>query len=64
LKHFGEVWQPSLLSRRRTEDWLRRGGISLGDRLRAKTLALMERAPTSEPPARVQTEIEYIGRQG
>ncbi len=65
LKHFREVWQPGLFNRRRTEDWLKRGGVSLGARLRDKTIALMDaaRAGAPELPANVLAEIEYIRKQ-
>jgi trimethylamine--corrinoid protein Co-methyltransferase len=62
LHHFREVWQSALFNRRRTEDWLKRGGLSLGARLRDKAIALMDaaRAHTTELPASVVAEIEYI----
>jgi trimethylamine---corrinoid protein Co-methyltransferase len=64
LEHFRDVWQPGLFNRRRTEDWLKHGGISLGARLREKTIAFMERVRSPELPAHVLAEIEYIRRQG
>lgn len=62
LAHFREVWQPGLFNRRRTADWLKRGGLSLDARLRDKTIALMEAARGRSPelPANVVTEIAYI----
>jgi trimethylamine--corrinoid protein Co-methyltransferase len=60
LQHFRDFWQPALYSRLRMNDWIKRGGKRLGDRLREKTVALMERARTPELPAQVLTEIEYI----
>ncbi len=64
LRHFREVWQPGLFNRRRTADWLKRGGLSLDARLRDKTIALMEAARGRSPelPASVVAEIEYIQR--
>ena len=44
-------------------DWIKRGSKRLGDRLREKTIALMERARTPELPANVLAEIETIRRQ-
>lgn len=63
LNHFREFWQPALYSRQRISDWARRGSKRLGDRLRDKTIALMERARTPELPANVLAEIEYIRKR-
>ncbi len=63
LNHFREFWQPTLYSRQRISDWTRRGSKRLGDRLRDKTIALMERAGTPELPANVLAEIEYIRKR-
>jgi trimethylamine---corrinoid protein Co-methyltransferase len=62
LRHFREVWQPGLLNRRRTEDWLKRGGISLGSRLRDKTIAAMESHVPQPLPGSVRDEIAYVLR--
>lgn len=60
LQHFRSLWQPTLFSRQRIHDWTRKGALRLGDRLRHKTVALME-ASHPEPLAEtVQSEIEYI----
>jgi trimethylamine---corrinoid protein Co-methyltransferase len=63
LQHFRDFWQPALYSRQRMNDWVKRGSKRLEDRLREKTVALMERARTPELPANVLAEIEYIRRQ-
>lgn len=63
LNHFRDFWQPTLTSRLRLNDWVKRGSKRLIDRLREKTLALMARASTPELPAGVLAEIEYIRRQ-
>jgi trimethylamine--corrinoid protein Co-methyltransferase len=60
--HFRDYWFPSLFERRRYDDWLADGGQRLADRLRAKTLGLME-AHEPEPLADgVYDEIDYILR--
>jgi trimethylamine---corrinoid protein Co-methyltransferase len=41
-RHFRDYWQPRLFSRQRLDDWIETGKKRLGDRLRDKTLALME----------------------
>lgn len=60
LRHFRETWQPDLVSRQRLDDWIAGGRQCLGDRLRDKTLALME-TPGAEPlPESVREEIAYL----
>jgi hypothetical protein len=41
-------------------DWAKRGSKRLGDRLRERTIALMDRARTPELPPNILAEIEYI----
>ena len=62
LQHFKEFWQPALYSRLRWDDWLRKGGKDLGQRLREKTVALMEEASSPEVPPSTLDEIEYVRR--
>jgi trimethylamine--corrinoid protein Co-methyltransferase len=60
LNHFRELWQPTLMNRQRFANWLQDGGTRLGDRLRDKTVAMMD-AHQSEPlPGAVRDEITYI----
>ena len=62
LKHFRKMWQPDLFDRRRWEEWAAAGSPHLGDRLKDKTVALID-SHTPEPlPAGVQEEIDYILR--
>jgi trimethylamine--corrinoid protein Co-methyltransferase len=60
LKHFRELWQPALLDRRRSEEWISTGSKRLGDRLREQTVAILEEHKPEPLPAGVQDEIEYI----
>lgn len=62
LQHFKAFWQPSLYSRQRRDDWLRKGGRDLGQRLRDKTVALMERSRGSELSPATFEEVERIRR--
>jgi trimethylamine--corrinoid protein Co-methyltransferase len=62
LQHFKEFWQPTLYSRLRRGDWLRKGGKDLSQRLREKTIRLMDHARTPELPASTLNEVEYIRR--
>ena len=60
LEHFRELWQPALFSRQRADGWIAAGGKRLGERLRTKTVAIMdEHRPESLPDA-VREEISYI----
>jgi trimethylamine--corrinoid protein Co-methyltransferase len=60
LKHFRDLWQPSLMTRQRAEDWAAAGGPRLGQRLRDKTMALIEQHRPEPLPDSVRAEIGYI----
>jgi trimethylamine--corrinoid protein Co-methyltransferase len=60
LRHFRELWQPILWDRRRVADWLAEGGTRLGDRLRDRTLDLLEHHRPQPLPDSVQDEIAYV----
>lgn len=62
LQHFKDFWQPTLYSRLRHDDWVKKGGKDLGRRLREKTVSLLDKARTPELPATTLDEIEYIRR--
>ena len=62
LEHFRSLWQPSLFDRRRAEEWEAGGQNRLGDRLRDKTIALIEDHRTEQLPDAVREEIHYILR--
>jgi trimethylamine--corrinoid protein Co-methyltransferase len=42
LAHFRDFWEPSLLNRRRFNGWIAEGGTRLGDRLKERTISLIE----------------------
>jgi len=60
LKHFRSLWQPALFSRQRVHDWVKKGSLRLGQRLRDKTLALMEASRPEPLSATAKAEIDYI----
>ena len=62
LRHFKEFWQPTLYSRLRRGDWQKKGSKDLGQRLREKTISLMETTSTPELAASTLNEVEYIRR--
>jgi trimethylamine--corrinoid protein Co-methyltransferase len=63
LKHFRELWQPGLMNRQRFSSWLQDGGLRLGDRLREKTVAILEAHRPESLPAPVRAEIDHILKQ-
>jgi trimethylamine--corrinoid protein Co-methyltransferase len=64
LKHFRNLWQPALVNRQRMDEWVRGGKRRLGDRLREKTVSIIE-AHTPEPLAdTVREELAYILKTG
>jgi len=65
LKHFRELWAPTLLSRQRMSDWLAEGGRRLGERLREKTVAIIEsHRPQPLPDAVRQTMVDILDDRG
>jgi trimethylamine--corrinoid protein Co-methyltransferase len=60
LKHFRELWQPTLFDRRRASDWSAAGSKSLGQRLRERTVALVEDHEPEPLPDAVQQEVADI----
>jgi len=63
LKHFRELWQPVLFSRQRSVEWVAAGSKRLGDRLRDKTVAIIEEHQPEPLPEGVRGEIDYILKQ-
>ena len=64
LKHFRGLWQPTLFSRQRAEYWVEKGSQRLGDRLREKTLSILEEHQPEPLPDSVREEIDYILKNG
>jgi trimethylamine--corrinoid protein Co-methyltransferase len=60
LRHFRQLWQPALFDRRRVEDWTATGSRRLGDRLREKTVSIIEEHQPEPLPEGVGAEIDYI----
>ena len=60
LTHFREMWMPGLFSRQRIEAWVSSGSQRLGDRLREKTVSLMQDYEPEPLPPNVKDEIDYI----
>ncbi len=60
LRHFRQLWQPTLWNRQRADAWSAAGGKRLGDRLRDKTIGLMESHRPEPLSDAVREEIIYI----
>jgi len=60
LKNFRRFWQPTLFSRDRVGEWTAKGAKRLGDRLRERTLAIIEEHRPEPLPDSVKEEIRYI----
>ncbi len=60
MSHFRDFWEPTLFSRRRADEWMEAGGSRLGDRLRERTIALMDEHEPEPLPDAVREELEYI----
>jgi trimethylamine--corrinoid protein Co-methyltransferase len=60
IAHFRDLWQPRLFDRRRAADWRAAGAQRLGDRLRDKTVAIIESHRPQPLPDAVREEIRYI----
>ena len=64
LEHFRDFWQPELFDRRRSADWIADGSRRMGDRLRDKTIAVIEGHKPQPLPDGVRTEIDYVLKEG
>jgi trimethylamine---corrinoid protein Co-methyltransferase len=63
LRHFRDMWMPTLFSRQRMSEWIASGSLRLGQRLQDRTIAIME-AHTPQPlPDKTREEIRYLLNQ-
>jgi trimethylamine--corrinoid protein Co-methyltransferase len=60
LKHFREQWQPALFSRQRMDDWVAAGRQRLGERLRERTVSIIEGHEPEPLPDHVREEVARI----
>ena len=60
LKRFRDLWQPVSISRQRADDWVAAGGKRLGERLRERTVAIIDEHRPEPLPDSVREEIAYI----
>jgi trimethylamine--corrinoid protein Co-methyltransferase len=64
LKHFRDLWQPTLFERRRFEKWTVAGSKRLHQRLRDRTLTIIQEHKPQPLPDAVRDELDYILREG
>lgn len=62
-EHFRNFWQPGLFSRQRVEEWETAGSPRLGDRLREKTVQIIQDHQPQPLPDPVKREIQRILNQ-
>ena len=60
LKHFRELWRPTLMNRERLDSWVAGGSKRMGARLREKTVAILDEHEPEPLPEGVREEIAYI----
>ena len=60
LQHFKELWNPTLFTRQRMDNWVRKGKTRLGERLRDRTIAIIDEHRPDPISASVEAEIDYI----
>ena len=64
LRHFRALWQPTLFSRQRADEWVATGSKRLGQRLQEKTLSILEEHEPESLSDSVQEEVAYILESG
>ena len=60
MEHFRDFWEPTLFNRQRVDDWLEAGSQRLGERLRDRTVAILEDHEPEALSEHARQEIEYI----
>ncbi len=60
MDHFRDFWEPTLFNRQRLDDWLEAGGKRLGERLRERTVAILDEHEPEPLSEHARQEIAYI----
>jgi trimethylamine---corrinoid protein Co-methyltransferase len=63
LRHFRDMWMPTLFSRQRMSEWIASGSQRLGQRLKDRTIAIMETHTPQPLSDNMRAEISYILNQ-
>jgi trimethylamine--corrinoid protein Co-methyltransferase len=60
VEHFREYWESALFARQRFDGWKAEGAKTLGQRVREKTIALLDQAEGTPLPDATAAEVDYI----
>jgi trimethylamine--corrinoid protein Co-methyltransferase len=60
MEHFREYWESALFSRQRFDAWQAEGAKTMGQRVREKTIALLDQAGGTPLPDSKAEEVDYI----
>lgn len=60
MDHWRELWEPQLFDRRRLDRWEERGAKDVNDRLREKTVGILDEHEVEGLPDSVEEDIERI----
>jgi trimethylamine--corrinoid protein Co-methyltransferase len=60
LSHFRDLWQPALMSRERMDGWVSDGRKRLGERLKERTIAILDEHQAEPLTDGVKEEVGYI----
>ena len=60
IRHWRELWTPTLFDRQRLDPWLEKGGKTMRDRVREATVGLLDSHRVPALPANVEAEIDAI----
>ncbi len=63
MRHWRDLWVPTLFDRRRLEPWQEAGSKTMRTRVREATLAILDDHQVPSLPASVEAEIDYILQQ-
>jgi len=64
MDHFRDFWEPSLFNRQRVNDWVEAGSKRLGERLRERTVAILDEHEPEPLPDEARRAIEDILADG
>jgi len=60
IRHWRELWTPTLFDRQRLDPWLEKGGKTMRDRVREATVGLLDSHRVPALPANVEAEIDAV----
>lgn len=60
MERFRDLWKPTLFNRERVEDWMESGGKRLGERLRERTVSILDEHEAEQLPEGVRDDIKHI----